>query len=898
MKNPFLYLILTTLFSCSSATHHSFETRSPSSFNDSQNSCHYKYVCPDGRTAEWGQQRIFSDLMLGELKRIRPGNNVKIAVIDSGFDFDGNAKYMGINFKVDKAMQTAGNPARDEDGHGTAVSGLIGAQNFVGLAPNLDLTTYRVTKTNSVGSDEASIVAGLEKACDDGNEIINLSWGSLRDESGITSAEKRRASVLAKMAEKGCLVVASAGNSSYRIARKDIDNDDNYLRVEALAYSGERAYFSSSGEVIAPGQGVFTLLSTHQLDRPDDSNKCSTLPAQFINGTSFSSPIVAAVAAQVLNVLKMSPQFLKLDGKTRIKIVNKVLIASQIKATHIDALRAVLLAELWTKDGNQVSSGNIAEYLNSKFQAKADGYCKQEAIAACSRSTGCQEKVACLAIARRRLSLCGGENFEHIRDLVKAGFQTGSLELTLQSLRYIDESKLTNPTKLERKTIMRDMWTYVAKQWTENGKYSIRNSIEFDMAIAILPNLFYGGTVGVDSDPDAVLKNFLASSQFINRLSAGKEKGSLEDLLAVQKVIQYAIKRMDLKFTKRAFKEAYQLIIQDSAKSHDGGLNAMIAWHKLLSTLETDPLAIPIVDFIKEIHKNLKNEIVLAKIRSSLPGSAQLEILRSIVAPSSQAIESYRRSVMDKTAYPLENILTLKTLIIASDTTNSTSLDRAQLAVDLIERLMSSELGEREMTLFDYVENVLEKSLTDMRLTPNEKDILLEKYWSLVRRSNKASFRAGVLSGTDSSGALAPETWGKIHLERESPEAFKLWLNLSADEWNKNAFYLNSQLFGSAKHAAASEEGKVVLLKLFKVLHTQWRALAQTSGLKYFTKYYGQCVLTFIESKSLSALLETRVEALAELNEIKKEIESDLYGDIGISLKDDILEQLKIRFNI
>lgn len=900
MKNPYRYLFLATLFSCSNLSQNSIETRTPSSFSESDNSCHYKYVCPDGRTAEWGQQRIFSDLMLGELNRIKPGKNVKIAVIDSGFDYKGNAKYMGSSFKVDKAMEAAGTPSTDEDGHGTAVSGLIGAQNFIGLAPNLDLTTYRVTKLNSEGStDEASIVAGLEKACDDGNEIINLSWGSLFDEVGITSAEKRRAAALAKMADKGCLVVASAGNSSYRIVRKDSDKEDNYLRVEALAYSGERAYFSSSGEVIAPGQGVFTLLSTQQVDQPKASEKCSTLPAQFINGTSFSSPIVAAVAAQVLNILKTSPSFLKLDGRTRIKIVNNVLFASQLKATHIDALRAVLLAELWTKDGNQVSSGNVAEFLNAKFQEKANSFCKQEAITPCSRSNSCEDKVSCLGSARRRLSLCGGENFEHIRDLVKAGFQTGSLELTLQSLRYIDETKLTNATKLERKTIMRDMWTYVSKQWTENGKYPIRDSIEFDMAIAILPNLFYGGTVGVDSDPDAALKNFLSSYQFIHRLSANTEKGSVEDLLAVQKVIQYAVKRMDIKFTKKAMKEAYDLVILDAKKSSDGGLNAMIAWHNLLSALETDPQVAQVSDFIKETHRTLKNEIALAKIGTSLPGSAQIEMLRPIIALNLQSVEAYQQSILNKASIPLESVLTLKTVIIASDTKNSTPLSRAELSVNIMDRIISSEMGEKELTLFNYIKDILESALKGEALSQNEKDQLLNKYWGLVRRSQKISFRSNVLGGNMTfRNALDPKIWGKDHLERESLEAFKMWTKLSPEEWKNESFHLNRQLIGSIKHTLANEEGSALLLKLFKMHHSNWKILAKTIALPYYSKTFAQGFLTFIESKSFSTVLESTPDALEEIKEIKSEIESGLYGDIGRSLKEDILEELKDRYKL
>lgn len=143
--------------------------------------CTTSTVCPNSSKSKlWAQERVDVDLMDEELKRmgIRSAD-VNVAVIDSGFDLQANQKLMASSsLKVKKGHDQAGDPTADEDGHGTMVAGLIGAKSGIGIAPEANLTVYRVSEPESEGAtSHASLQLSIERACSEGNDIINVSWG-------------------------------------------------------------------------------------------------------------------------------------------------------------------------------------------------------------------------------------------------------------------------------------------------------------------------------------------------------------------------------------------------------------------------------------------------------------------------------------------------------------------------------------------------------------------------------------------------------------------------------------------------------------------------------------------------------------------------------------------------
>ena len=111
------------------------------------------------------------------------GKGVKIGVIDTGIDYthpDLEANYQGgydlVDFDDDpmETTLTQGIPTI----HGTHVAGIIAANGTVqGVAPDAELYGYRALGPGGFGTS-VQVIAAIEKAVNDGMDIINLSLGN------------------------------------------------------------------------------------------------------------------------------------------------------------------------------------------------------------------------------------------------------------------------------------------------------------------------------------------------------------------------------------------------------------------------------------------------------------------------------------------------------------------------------------------------------------------------------------------------------------------------------------------------------------------------------------------------------------------------------------------------
>jgi len=136
------------------------------------------------------------------------GEGVKIAVIDTGVDFNHpdligwgpEGKVVGgYNFIQD------GELPMDNNGHGTQVAGVLAADGQIkGIAPKAKILAYKVSEDgNAVSSD--LIIKAIEKAIEDKADIINISLGVNKTNNQIDSA-------VTKALEKEIFVVTAAGN--------------------------------------------------------------------------------------------------------------------------------------------------------------------------------------------------------------------------------------------------------------------------------------------------------------------------------------------------------------------------------------------------------------------------------------------------------------------------------------------------------------------------------------------------------------------------------------------------------------------------------------------------------------------------------------------------------------
>ncbi len=136
------------------------------------------------------------------------GTGIKIAVIDTGVDFNHPDLFgWGVDGKVIGGYNFIheGQLPLDTNGHGTQVAGVIAADGqLVGIAPKAKILAYKVSEDGEGVSSEL-ITRAIEKAIDDGADIINISLGVNRTNSKIDSAVNNAL-------DRGIFVVTAAGN--------------------------------------------------------------------------------------------------------------------------------------------------------------------------------------------------------------------------------------------------------------------------------------------------------------------------------------------------------------------------------------------------------------------------------------------------------------------------------------------------------------------------------------------------------------------------------------------------------------------------------------------------------------------------------------------------------------
>jgi minor extracellular serine protease Vpr len=141
------------------------------------------------------------------------GKGVKVGIIDTGIDYlhpDLRHNYKGGYDLVDgdnDPMETQSYEGESTI-HGTHVAGIIAANGKIrGIAPEADIIAYRALGPGGYGTSE-QVIAAIEKAIEDGIDIINLSLGN-----SVNGPDWPTSIALNKAVESGIIAVTSSGNS-------------------------------------------------------------------------------------------------------------------------------------------------------------------------------------------------------------------------------------------------------------------------------------------------------------------------------------------------------------------------------------------------------------------------------------------------------------------------------------------------------------------------------------------------------------------------------------------------------------------------------------------------------------------------------------------------------------
>lgn len=249
------------------------------------------------------------------------GENVSIALIDSGIDTTHPVLQGQINTDKAKSYVEGDASIIDTNGHGTMVAGVLSQ-----IAPEAQIVPYRVIGDSS-GESFWTIEAIID-AVDDGNEVINMSLGTYKaiddTSESITIDSFQRAINYAK--SKGKIVVASAGNEGRDLDQYyeedgiihlpgsldgviSVSAENNNNIVSYSNYGSDVMFAAPGGDMVFSNEGILDLNQLIYCTYPksmDNGLEVLGIPQgyTFSYGTSLSTPAVSAGVACIVSIYK------------------------------------------------------------------------------------------------------------------------------------------------------------------------------------------------------------------------------------------------------------------------------------------------------------------------------------------------------------------------------------------------------------------------------------------------------------------------------------------------------------------------------------------------------------------------------------------------------------------
>ena len=216
---------------------------------------------------------------------------INIALIDGGINFrlksfkDTNRVIdSGINLsdtgEEGTAQADVGSPSSVY--HGSHITSIL----LDNTASNVNIIGYKAMNRDGYGTLSA-VATCVQQAVEDGADIINLSLNGIGEPPSLIKEAIQDAY------KNGVICVVAAGNYNDDVSYYYPANMDEVFTVGAVDNRGNPCFLSNYGEeldFVAPGYQI-EVYGNSSLDKP-----------QYVNGTSFAAPFIAAASAVALSV--------------------------------------------------------------------------------------------------------------------------------------------------------------------------------------------------------------------------------------------------------------------------------------------------------------------------------------------------------------------------------------------------------------------------------------------------------------------------------------------------------------------------------------------------------------------------------------------------------------------
>lgn len=233
------------------------------------------YLC------DWSVDRTQSKRLQEYLKTADiPMEEVVVGIVDTGVDYN-------HEFLKDRVIRTNFNSSSDgivddemdvEKSHGTAVASVIVDNS----SQNIKLAVYKVLDNEGYATSSA-IASGILKSVENNVDVLNLSIAFSDDE--LTQA------ALEKIFEEDIVAVCASGNDGQVVPFFAPSNDSRCINVSASNNNNHVTAFSDrywTVDISAPGEEITVATINNNY--------------AVFDGTSFSSPCVAALAAIIKSI--------------------------------------------------------------------------------------------------------------------------------------------------------------------------------------------------------------------------------------------------------------------------------------------------------------------------------------------------------------------------------------------------------------------------------------------------------------------------------------------------------------------------------------------------------------------------------------------------------------------